>query len=68
MVTEKSVSIRIPTTMLDKLRFVAKYSNRSINGQVLQLIRNEIASFEKEHGEITKEDLDALAKTGSVNR
>lgn len=48
----KSVSIRIEEEMLDKLAYIADYEGRSVNSQVLVLIRNSIAAFEREHGEI----------------
>ncbi|NLT41010.1 MAG: Arc family DNA-binding protein [Clostridiales bacterium] len=48
----KSVSIRIEEEMLDKLGFVADYEGRSVNSHILVLVRESIAAFEKEHGEI----------------
>ncbi len=48
----KSLSIRIDDQMLNKLHWVADYEARSVNGQILVLIRDCIAQFEKEHGEI----------------
>ena len=48
----KSVSIRIPTKLLEEVRYVAKYEGRSVNSQVLYLIRQSIAEFRDEHGEI----------------
>lgn len=38
--------------MLDKLAYIADYEGRSVNSQVLVLIRSSIAAFEREHGEI----------------
>ncbi len=48
----KSVSIRIDDAMLDKLHVVADYEGRSLNSEVLILIRDAIARHEREHGEI----------------
>ena len=48
----KSVSIRIEEEMLDKLAYIADYEGRSVNSQVLVLIRSSIAAFECDHGEI----------------
>ena len=48
----KSVSIRIEEEMLEKLGFVAEYEGRSVNSHILVLIRDNIKSFENEHGEI----------------
>ena len=55
--TEKHISIRINSEMLDKLHYVSKYNGRSANGQILYIIRTLINSFESENGEITKEDI-----------
>lgn len=51
----KSVSIRIEEEMLAKLGYVADYEGRSVNSHVLVLIRENIKSFEGEHGAIEGE-------------
>lgn len=48
----KSVSIRIEEEMLEKLGFIADYEGRSVNSQILVLIRNSIKEFEEVHGVI----------------
>lgn len=48
----RSLTIRIEDRLLDKLHVVADYEARSVNGQVLILIRDCIKRFEDEHGEI----------------
>lgn len=48
----KSVSIRIEEEMLQKLGYVADYEGRSVNSQVLVLIRQCIHDFEAKHGKI----------------
>ena len=48
----KSVSIRIEEEMLNKLSYVADYEGRSVNSQVLVLIRQSIKSFEDANGSI----------------
>ena len=48
----KSVSIRIEEEMLNKLAYIADYEGRSVNSQVLVLIRQSIKSFEDENGPI----------------
>ncbi|MBE7042346.1 MAG: Arc family DNA-binding protein [Ruminococcaceae bacterium] len=45
----KSVSIRIPVSLLEELRFVSDYEGRSINSQVLYLIRQCISDFKEKH-------------------
>ena len=51
----KSVSIRIEQEMLDKLSYIADYEGRSVNSQVLVLIRQNIKQFEAKNGPITKD-------------
>lgn len=48
----KSVSVRIEEEMLEKLAYVADYEGRSVNSQVLVLIRESIKAFEDENGVI----------------
>ena len=48
----KSVSIRIEEEMLNKLSYIADYEGRSVNSQVLVLIRENIKSFEETNGAI----------------
>ena len=48
----KSVSIRFEEEMLTKLNYVADYEGRSMNSQVLVLVRECIRRFEEEHGPI----------------
>ena len=48
----KSVSIRIEEEMLDKIAYIADYEGRSINSQVLILIRENIKNFEEANGKI----------------
>lgn len=48
----KSVSIRIEEEMLNKISYIADYEGRSVNSQVLVLIRETIKSFEEANGTI----------------
>jgi hypothetical protein len=48
----KSVSIRIEEEMLNKLSYIADYEGRSVNSQVLVLIRQSIKTFEDANGSI----------------
>lgn len=48
----KSVSIRIEEEMLEKIAYIADYEGRSINSQVLVLIRENIKAFEQANGPI----------------
>ena len=48
----KSVSIRIEEEMLNKIAYIADYEGRSVNSQVLVLIRQNIKVFEDVNGPI----------------
>lgn len=48
----KSVSIRIEEEMLNKIAYIADYEGRSVNSQVLVLIRENIRVFENSNGTI----------------
>ena len=48
----KSVAIRIEEEMLNKLHIVSDYEGRSVNGEVLVLIRDAIEKYEEKHGKI----------------
>ena len=50
----KSVSIRIEEEMLQKIGYVADFEGRSINSQILVLIRQSIEDFEKANGKIDR--------------
>ncbi len=45
---DKHLGLRIDTETHDKLKDLAEYEGRSINGEVLYLIRQAIKQFEKE--------------------
>ena len=48
----KMVSFRLESDMLDKLHVVSAYEERSVNGQLLILVRDCIKAYEEEHGPI----------------
>ena len=48
----KSLSIRIDEILLHKLHVMADYDGRSANSEILILIRNAVAEYEREHGKI----------------
>lgn len=67
----KSVSIRIEEEMLKKLAYVADYEGRSVNSQILVLVRQAIADFEAVHGTIAgtvapAENVKPGSKSGSM--
>lgn len=49
---EKHLGLRIDTDTHDKLKLLAEYDGRSINGEVLYLIRQAIREHEKKNGEL----------------
>lgn len=48
----KHLGIEIDPALHHKLRYIADYEGRSINRQVLYLIRQCIQSYEQDHGVI----------------
>ena len=48
----KHLGIEIEPNLHRKLKCVAQYEGRSINGQILYLVRQCIKEFEKENGTI----------------
>ena len=52
----KHLGIEIDPELHGKLRYIAKYEDRSINGQILYLIRSCIRNFENQNGEINLEE------------
>lgn len=52
----KHLGIEIDPELHRKLKSVAKYEGRSINGQVLYLVRQCIKEFEAENGIIEADD------------
>ena len=55
MKKDKHFGLRIDEDLLTKFHFVCEYEGRSVNGQILYLIRKCISEFEEKHGEIKKD-------------
>lgn len=49
-------ALRIPTTTMNKLKYIAEYNGRSANKEIEQLILKHIRSWEQENGEIIFDD------------
>jgi len=47
---EKSNSIRFPVDLLEQLKIVAQDNNRSLNGEVITIIRAEVEKQMKQKG------------------
>lgn len=54
---DKHLGITINSELHGKLVYISDYEGRSMSGQIIQLIKNCIREFEKEHGPITPEDM-----------
>lgn len=52
MEKDKHLGLRIDSDTHKKLKNLADYDGRSINGEVLYLIRQAIAEHEKNHGSL----------------
>ena len=52
MEKDKHLGLRIDSDTHRKLKCMAEFDGRSINGEVLYLIRQAIAEHEKNHGEL----------------
>ncbi len=48
-------SLRIDDELLKKLRYIADYDDRSLNGEIQNILKQYIVKFEKEHGKIKLE-------------
>ena len=55
----RHLGIEIEPDLHSKLKYIAKYEGRSINGQILYLVRQWIKDFEKENGIIEIEETKA---------
>lgn len=55
----KHIGLRISPEMHKKLVYIAEYDARNVNSLTMSLLYQCIRDFEKEHGPITAEDLDA---------
>ncbi len=53
---ERHLGLRIDGQLLEKFRYVCGYEGRSANSQILWLIRNCVADYEREHGPILPEE------------
>ena len=52
MEKDKHLGLRIDSDTHSKLKNLAEYDGRSINGEVLYIIRQAIANHEKKHGSL----------------
>lgn len=50
--------LRVSEPTFSKLKIVAKRNDRSLNGQIENVLKNFIAEYEKQFGEILLQDQD----------
>ncbi|MCI5513541.1 MAG: Arc family DNA-binding protein [Clostridia bacterium] len=50
--SNKHLGIEIDPELHQKIKYIAEYEGRSINGQILYLVRQCIKKFETENGKI----------------
>ena len=55
---DSHLGFRVDSDIHDKLRYISSYEGRSMSGQIIYLIQKCIRDFEKEHGTITRQDMD----------
>ncbi len=56
MQKDKHIGLRCTAETLRKLKYLAAYEGRSINGEILYLIHSAIRKFESENGVIDEQD------------
>ena len=52
----KHIGLRVTPEIHQKLRYIASYEGRTVNGQAHYLIQSCIRDFEKAHGPIPTEE------------
>lgn len=53
----KYLSIRMDSELHEKFRYVAEYEGRSMNSQILLLVRKCVRDYEQEHAPISEDDI-----------
>ena len=56
-------ALRIPTSIMDKLKYIAELSGRSANKEIEQLIIKHIADFEDTYGAINLDNFKPRSRT-----
>ena len=56
-------ALRIPSSTMDKLKYIAEYNGRSANKEIEQLILQHIAEFEKNNGDISLDGFSPRSRT-----
>ena len=53
-------ALRIPSSLMDKLKYIAQYNGRSANKEIEQLIIKHVEQFERSHGVIDNDLIESL--------
>lgn len=56
---KRRIGIWVDEELAEKFRYTADYEGRSMNAQMVRLLRACVEKFEKQHGPILKEDMQA---------
>lgn len=56
-------ALRIPTEIMNKLKYIAEYNGRSANKEIEQLIIKHISAFEHEYGVISLDDFSPRSRS-----
>ena len=59
MAKVKYLSLRIDAMIHRKILYISRYEGRSMNRQILHLMKKYISVFEEEHGAISFEEQEA---------
>ena len=49
---EKHIGLRIDTELHRKFKYISEFNGRSMNGELLYLIKEKIKEYEKQYGKI----------------
>ena len=52
MAVSYNYPLRLDDTLREKLRYIAEENSRSLNKEIEFLVKQHVAAYEKEHGEI----------------
>ena len=56
----KHLGIHVEQDLHAKLKYIARYEGRSMNGHIIYLVKKCIREFEESNGRITADDLNQL--------
>ena len=51
-----SYPLRLPYELMEKFKVISDSHDRSVNAEIMQLVKKAVAAYESEHGEIKVPD------------